>query len=451
VYAEAALPALTRDWTCHAAELVCPTTDEHAVLSIGSQAPGTFLIDQVSLMPDDNRLGWRADVVEAIRALRPGLIRFGGSSLIYYDWRGGLAPRDRRAPFINHPWGNIETHDVGIFEFLQFCELVEAEPLICTNANASTTNSILAEIEFCNGPADSPYGRRRAALGHAAPFGVTYWQIGNEQAGAEYEQRLIADARAIRDRYPDLVLLASYPSDNLIDNLSDIVDYVCPHLYEPCTAATEAALHELSDRIRRAARNKNLRLGVTEWNLTGGAWGWGRRWLATQYAALNAARMLQLFQRLGDRIRLANRSNMTNSCFSGILQTSKTGLYVTPAYHVQRAFATLSGDIALGVRTGADETLHVAATRHSGSGALAVSVVNLGASAATRIVDVSASISTPRRAQVWMLASPSILDINDWAAPQRVAPTESTLPVADGRCRISFPPYSLTIVRVAGH
>ena len=35
-------------------------------------------------------------------------------------------------------------------------------------------------MEYCNGPATSTYGAFRAANGHPAPYGVTYWEIGNE-------------------------------------------------------------------------------------------------------------------------------------------------------------------------------------------------------------------------------------------------------------------------------
>jgi len=68
------------------------------------------------------------------------------------------------------------------------------------NSNSATVEQFLAEIECCNSPADSPRGSERAAAGHPAPFGVRYWQIGNEQRGEEYEQRMIDYARAIRVR-----------------------------------------------------------------------------------------------------------------------------------------------------------------------------------------------------------------------------------------------------------
>jgi alpha-L-arabinofuranosidase len=447
VYGEAVFATVPAGWTKLGAEFVSPVTDDNAVLSIGIERPGTFWLDKVSLIPDDNMLGWRPDVVKAIRDMKPGIIRFGGSSLIFYDWKTGLGQREKRAAFVNEPWGNMEEHDVGLLEFLEFCELVGAEPLICTNSNSTDTESVLDEIEFCNRPADSMYGKIRAAMGHPKPFAVKYWQIGNEQAGEEYEKRLIADCRAIRAKYPDLVLMASFPSDNIIDNLSDALDYVCPHFYEPYTREVEAGYRELIDRIRTRAKNRDLKLGITEWNITAGAWGWGRSWLLTQYCALNAGRVFQMYQRLGDVIRIANRSNMTNSCCSGTLQTNKSGIYFTPTYYVQKAFSNLSGDIALRIEASDDETLDIAATRRGTDGEIAVSVVNMGDALQKRTIDLSQCGISSGDVNVWTLAAPSIADVNSWVEKTRVVPIESKATTDGTHLDYTFPPHSVTILR----
>jgi alpha-L-arabinofuranosidase len=44
----------------------------------------------------------------------------------------------------------------------------------------------LNEIEFVCGPADSPWGKRRAELGHPEPFTLNYVEIGNEDWLAGY-------------------------------------------------------------------------------------------------------------------------------------------------------------------------------------------------------------------------------------------------------------------------
>lgn len=444
-YASLTFRGVSGEWLKFSGTLTPEVTDDAATLAIGVSEEAVFWVDSVSLMPLNAQRGWRPDVVEAIRALKPGIIRFGGSSLIYYQWEEGIGSRARRVPFENKPWGDMQENDVGIYEFLDFCELVGAEPLICLNSNSTTLEQILAEIEFCNGTADSPNGCLRAEMGRSEPFRVTYWQIGNEQSGEEYERVMVDYARAIRERHPDLVLLASYPSDNILLNLSDEVDYICPHFYAPHTKAREEDIRTLIETIRAKAKNLKLKLGITEWNHTAGSWGWGRSWLLTVYNALNAGKMFNLFHRLGDSVRIANRSNMTNSCCSGILQTSPTILTVTPCYHVQKAYANFSGNRVLRTTTDPNETLDVSATRNDSNGEIALFVVNGFSEPHSRTVQVEGAKSGDVR--LWTLAgSPDAL--NSFAEPERVVPTESTARMSGGSLDVEFPPFSVTVVRV---
>ncbi|MCL5999414.1 MAG: hypothetical protein M1546_25630 [Chloroflexi bacterium] len=449
-YDRVELTGLTSEWQKFSAVLAPAVTDDGASLAIGISQPGTFWIDKVSLMPQDHVCGWRRDVVEAVRALKPGIIRFGGSSLIFYDWRIGAGPRERRIPFENRPWGNMEENDVGLHEFLQFCELAGADPLICLNANSATLEQILEEIEYCNGAAGSRWGQVRAAMGHPEPFGVKYWQIGNEQAGEEYERRMVDYARAIRARHPHLTLLASYPSDNILLNLSDEIDCICPHIYVPYGPAVEQELCSLIDKIQGQAKNRDLLIAVTEWNHTGGHWGWARSWLLTLFNALNAARMFNCYQRHGDRVRIANRSNMTNSCNSGTIQTNAADIYFTPTYYVQKAYANFAGDRALSVQVDRDEVLYVAATLHSAEGKRALFVVNVTGEAQRRVVELN-----PRGDQkangsaisAWMLDGPALDAVNSFCDKTNVAPQETTLAWDGAALEYAFPPYSVTILR----
>jgi alpha-N-arabinofuranosidase len=446
-YGELAFTGVSSGWKRFSGEFVSPATDGNATLAIGLNRPGTLWIDKVSLRPTDNLLGWRSDVVQAVKEAKPGCLRFGGSSLIYYQWEWGVGPNETRAPFVNHPWENLEENDVGIFEFLEFCELVEAEPLVCVNSNSTSLESVLAEIEFCNSPAESPWGQRRAAMGHPEPFGVRFWQIGNEQEGDAYERVLTEFVRAIRERHPDLVLLASYPSERLLTDLAEAVDYLCPHYYRPYSKEGEARLAALAARVR-SGPNPNLKLGITEWNHTAGSWGWGRAWLLTLYNALNAARMLNLFHRLGDTVRIANRSNMINSCCSGAIQTRPGDLYVTPCYHVMRAYATKAGDQALDVALAPDETLDVSATRRRADGSLALFVVNGGDEAQWRKICLPAVPSRGAEWRGWTLTGPTLDAVNSFEEKDRVAPVEGSLGLASQTLEYEFPPLSLTILEL---
>ena len=447
-YATLGLPTVGDQWRRFTGTLTPTVSDEAATLVLAIGGAGSFSADKISLMPEDNLCGWRPDVVNAIRDMKPGIIRFGGSSLIYYAWEQGIGPRERRAPFENRPWGNREENDIGLHEFLQFCELVGAEPLVCVNSNSTTVEQILNEIEYCNGPAESSYGRIRAEMGHPAPFQVRYWQIGNEQSGEQYERTMVAYARALRGHYPGLTLLASYPSERILRELSDEVDYVCPHLYQPYTREMEEWVRGLIETIRTSAKNPGLRLGITEWNHTAGHWGWARAWLLTLYNALNAGRMYNMYHRLGERIRIANRSNMTNSSCSGVIQTNRSGdIYFTPCYYVQRAYANLTGDQALRLVARPDDPLDVSATRRRSDGEVVLSVVNCLSAAQLRRIELADLGVRENVSQVWTLAGPAPDAVNSFEDKHCVAPQEATAELKGGSFCYEFSPFSVTILR----
>ena len=99
-------------------------TDSSATLTIEFQGPGTLWLDNASLMPVDSIGGWRKDVVEAVREERPGIIRFGGSTLDDpnlgdFEWRDTIGDPDRRRPF--RAWGGLQPTGPGMEEFVQFC------------------------------------------------------------------------------------------------------------------------------------------------------------------------------------------------------------------------------------------------------------------------------------------------------------------------------------------
>ena len=117
-----------------------PARDPSATLSISFRGPGTLWIDQVSLMPTDNVFGWRRDVAEALKALRPGIIRFGGSTTEGFEWTATIGDPAKRVPFTTC-WGGLEPGNAGLEEFVQLCRWVGAEPLICVRFTGRTAQT----------------------------------------------------------------------------------------------------------------------------------------------------------------------------------------------------------------------------------------------------------------------------------------------------------------------
>ena len=57
------------------------------------------------------------------------------------------------------------------------------EPFIAVNTGLGGDESAAEEVEYVNGAATTPMGKRRAENGHAEPYGVKWWGIGNEMYG----------------------------------------------------------------------------------------------------------------------------------------------------------------------------------------------------------------------------------------------------------------------------
>jgi len=64
-------------------------------------------------------------------------------------------------------------------------------------------------IEFANGSTTSPWGAKRAAMGHLAPFNLKYLGVGNEQWGEQYFERYKIFQAALKARYPEIQLVTT--------------------------------------------------------------------------------------------------------------------------------------------------------------------------------------------------------------------------------------------------
>ena len=85
-------------WQLLSGTFSAPATGK-ASLEIGCGTGGTLWIGAVSLMRADNFHGMRRDVIELLRQLKPGTLRFpGGCYSEFYRWQDGLLPVDQRPP-----------------------------------------------------------------------------------------------------------------------------------------------------------------------------------------------------------------------------------------------------------------------------------------------------------------------------------------------------------------
>jgi alpha-N-arabinofuranosidase len=449
------------EWRKYRARLVPSRTDANATLTIEFRGPGTLWLDNASLMPENAIGGWRADVVAAVRALNPGIIRFGGSALDdpnlgQFEWRDTIGDPDLRKPF--RAWGGLQPTGPGLEEFVQFCRLVGAEPLLCVRVSRRSAHDAAEQVEYFNGATDTPMGALRARNGHAEPYRIRFWQVGNERSGAEYEQRLAEFCQAMQQADPSIELFSSYPTPGVLDRAGRWLNYVCPHHYDCANlAGEEEDLVKVRSMLQEHAKGKPIKVAVTEWNTTGGDWGPTRARLWTLENALACARYHNLLHRNCDLVSIACRSNLINSFCSGIIQTDNHRLYKTPTYYAQQLYATLAGDRPLRIDTPlpASDGLDMSATRSPRGDAVILMAVNVERDSITRSLDFSAfgaGASGPIPAvQVWTLADTSDAgepDVtNSFAEPERIVTRHTTFTPSSPIFDYRFPRLSLTVLR----
>src|ERR1039458_9804521 len=282
-------------WTVGEAELRADRTIENATLTIDFEGPGSLWLDRVYLIGSDAVLGiWRPDAGAALKAMHPGIIRFGGSTTEQYEWDRAIGPWDDRLTFTT-VWGGWEENFVGLDEFLRLCEYIGAEPLICVRWTDRKPEDAAAEVEYANGGADTHWGALRAKNGHPAPYHVKYWQVGNEVDVPKYNDTVRAFVDAMKAVDLTIKLLSSFPTRKLLDSAGTSFDYLCPHQYDIANlAGQERQFQDLRDWIAGNAGGKDIRLAVTEWNTTAGDFGLTRGILQTLGNALSIARYLNL-------------------------------------------------------------------------------------------------------------------------------------------------------------
>ena len=243
------------EWKQYKAELVAAKTESKARLVILAGATGSVWLDFVSLFPartwNGRPNGMRPDIAQMISDLKPGFVRFPGGCIVEggtletaYNWKDTIGPVENR-PERWGPWNYRRTHGVGLHEYLQFFEDLGAEPLwvgfcgqtcIFRRSRGETVpmeemgwvrDSFLDLVEYANGPADSRWGAKRAAAGHAAPFDLKYVEIGNENQGPELRDRYIFIHDALKAKHRQLKYIAdlSWTSDESMKGATfDIVD-----------------------------------------------------------------------------------------------------------------------------------------------------------------------------------------------------------------------------------
>ena len=144
---------------------------------------GGYWVGKDSEIPNTN--GIRNDVVEALRKINiPNLRWPGGCFADEYHWMDGIGPADQRPKMVNTHWGGVtEDNSFGTHEFLELCEQLGTEPVICGNVGSGSVKEMSQWVEYINFDGISPMADLRRVNGREVPWGVKYWGVGNENWG----------------------------------------------------------------------------------------------------------------------------------------------------------------------------------------------------------------------------------------------------------------------------
>jgi len=222
-------------WHKYSCILTAVKTDAKASFVLSFGTAGRLWVDFVSLFPENTFLhrpgGLRKDLAEYIAGLKPAFIRWPGGCFVEGiciqsapDWKKTIGPVERR-PGTYSPWGYWTSDGFGYHEYLQYCEDIGAAALYVLNAGVSCdfrsgtfvpderlqpyVQNALDAIEYAIGPVSSKWGKVRARAGHPSPFPLKFVEIGNEQSGPRYARRYNIFYDAIKQKFPQVQIIAS--------------------------------------------------------------------------------------------------------------------------------------------------------------------------------------------------------------------------------------------------
>lgn len=503
-YASTTISGVTGSWAEYTVTLTPSTTDAYAKLFIGTASTGTLSIDMPSLMPLDASEvvhgGWRPEFVDKVDALKPVVIRWpGGIIADSYYWSDGVGSRDQRPPMYYAQWdAQWMTNDVGTHEILDLAQQLGLKVMLNVNWGQGTSAAAANWVEYVNGTTGTTYGAQRSANGHAAPWGVKLWEIGNEVWGwwtpghtdaTTFANSYVTyrDAMAAKDSTIEFVGEGGDGNSSnqawnttMIQTAASKLDQLAVHYYSPqplpqnyvssdVYSASVGAATSIGDRLAAsgdtilANTNNDIKLAVLEHAAM--YFNEEHRRTRTLEGGLAEAGILNLLMRRPDLNEVNAASTLVNFWDGGAIRLGSRGVFVTPAYEVQRLFGNYHGPLLvssqvtsgtynapaignLAARSGVPY-LDVTTTRSADGTKLYVSVLNRDPSAATTtaitIANAGAISST---ATARTVNSADYLDQNTWQNKTLVQAATSTVTGVSGSFSYAFPAHSYTVLTI---
>src|SRR6266496_1003761 len=351
---------------------------------------GFYVGDGNKKIPNKN--GIRLDVIEALKKLKIPVLRWpGGCFADHYHWKDAVGPKNQRKPIENMMWGNVrEDNSFGTNEFLDMCEMMNAEPYLAVNMGSGTVEEASDWAKYVNHANGTSYlTDLRQKTGRANPWKVKYWGIGNESwdCGGHMDVDYYVD---LYKRYA--TMMTSYNNDEGLFRIAvgpgtedyhwtevlmrdiprKLLNGVSIHHYSVIDwshkgSATNFSEGEYFSTMQQAYRmeqmvaknsevmdkydpQKKVALVVDEW----GGWydtepGTNGAFLFQQNTmrdAMIAGLTLNIFNNHCDRVRMAALAQCVN-VLQAVILTNKEKMILTPTYHVMEMYNVHEGAVML--------------------------------------------------------------------------------------------------------
>lgn len=455
--------------------------------------------------------GFRADVVNALKAMPVPLLRWpGGCYADHYHWRDGIGAPDQRATRLGMSCG-LQVEDdnsLGTHEFIALCRMLGAEPYLAGNMGSGSVQEMCDWVEYCNTTVNTALMRERSANGSATPFGVKLWGVGNENwgCGGHYDVESYANeyrryATMLRHVDPTAELVACGHTDEWNEKFFEInqralflldqfsihhywihggpeLDFSEEQYYALLAEAdsTEDFVRRTADTIREtlAANTHDSRMSSHKIGIALDEWGvWHpearpfgpdsddhREPITYEQAdtmrdAVATAIAFEGFHHQCDVLALANLAQVVN-VIHAVVMTDGASMWLTPTYYVFQLHKPHLGATALPVDVTDGETIPsgtrassaVTATASQSANGTAVTITN-------RHYDQPASVTlsvpgSARVVQAKLLASDDPRAVNSANQPDRVKLVDLNVS-ADGasQWKVELPAHAVATIMFA--
>jgi len=453
--------------------------------------------------------GFRKDVADEVRKLGVPIIRYpGGNFVSGYNWLDGVGPKQDRPRVLDKAWNSLNTNQFGTNEFMAWCRVVGATPLMGLNLGTGTAEEAAALVEYCNVDKGTRWSDLRRKHGIAEPHRVQNWCLGNEMDGpwqighmtaAQYGLKAADAARQMRYVDPSLKLVACGSSGpfmptylewdrEVLEQCYEYVDGLSLHRYFGNNAehtggdsAKYLAMNlsmdkqiaetvAVCDMVRGRKRSpKKLWLSFDEWNV------WYR---ANSGDAVNgheqeAPHLLEEIYNLEDALLvgglintlLRNADRVKIACLAQLINviapimTNATGMFRQTIYYPYSWALQYAHGSVLNLLVesptydvpGMEQVpyLDVAGTMSANDGKTTLFILNRDLAKA-HTVEINWEDRAPSRVLTSLILTGSDLKAaNGFDAPERVVPQAFDKPsIAGGRTKFEVPARSYTVIQL---